>query len=151
MDLIDLEALDLPLFHERLRYLKEPAPALVSFTERVRKAHGVIIVTPEYNGSFPASLKNVIDVITQDWKRKPVGLCSVSSGSFGGTQVIVSLSFVLWKIRAWVVGGPLQVPMVQDQFQEDGTANDPIAWDRRATAFMEELEWAMEASERMKG
>lgn len=149
VDLIDLKALDLPLYHERLRYMNDPPTALVEFAERIRKAHGVIIVSPEYNGAYPASLKNVIDVITQDWKRKPIGLCSVSSGSFGGTQMIAALAFTLWKIRAWVVGGPLQVPMVQDQFQEDGNPNDREDWERRANAFLAELEWAMKASERM--
>ena len=50
--------------------MKEPSEQVLDYAERFRKADGVIIVTPEYNGSFPASLKNVIDLLTEDWKGK---------------------------------------------------------------------------------
>ncbi|MBK6882042.1 MAG: NAD(P)H-dependent oxidoreductase [Flavobacteriales bacterium] len=68
VDLLDLKEFDFPLFEERLKFMKEPLAKVVDFAERIRKADGVIIVTPEYNGSFPASLKNVIDLLTEDWK-----------------------------------------------------------------------------------
>jgi hypothetical protein len=44
----------------------------------------------------------------------------------------------------------MQVPQIKDNFQEDGTPNDPEAWERRTKAFLDELEWAMEAGSRMK-
>ena len=72
VDLLDLSEFDFPVFHERLKFMKEPPAKAVDFAERIRKADGVIIVTPEYNGSFPASLKNVIDLLTEDWKGKPI-------------------------------------------------------------------------------
>ncbi len=149
VDLIDLLELDFPIFHERLKFMKEPAPALFAFAERIRKADGVIIVTPEYNGGMPASLKNVIDLLTEDWKKKPVALVPVSGGAFGGSQVTTQLLFNLWKIRTWVVPGPMQVPKVKDEFQEDGTPNDAEAWARRTKALLDELDWAMEATKRM--
>lgn len=149
VDLIDLLELDLPLFHERLKFLKDPAPEVVAFAERIRKADGVLMVTPEYNGSFPAALKNVIDLLTEDWRKKPIGLVPVSDGAFGGTQVTTQLLFTLWKIRAWVVPGAMQVPQVTAHFQEDGTATDAAAWARRCDALLKELEWAMEARGRM--
>lgn len=150
VDLIDLKDHDFPIFHERLKFLKDPAQEVVDFAERIRKADGVIIVTPEYNGSFPASLKNVVDLLTEDWRKKPIALSTISSGGFGGSQTLVSLLFVLWKIRAWVVPGPMQVPTIKDNFQEDGTPNDAEAWARRTKAFLDELEWAMEAKKRME-
>lgn len=150
VDLLDLNDFDFPIFHERLKFLKDPSKQVLDFAERIRKADGVIMVTPEYNGSYPASLKNVIDLLTEDWKKKPVAISTVSSGGFGGSQTLVSLLFVLWKIRAWVVAGPMQVPAIKDNFQEDGTPNDAEAWARRTTAFLDELLWAMEAKKRME-
>ena len=94
-DLLDLKAFG-------LKFQKDPAPATLDFAERIRKADGVIIVTPEYNGGYPASMKNVVDLLNTEWKRKPVAICTVSDGSFGGTQVLTSLLFSLWKIKAWV-------------------------------------------------
>jgi len=108
-------------------------------------------VTPEYNGSYPASLKNIIDLLTEDWKKKPIAISSVSGGAFGGSQVLNQLLFTLWKIRAWVVPGAMQVPMVKENFSEDGSPADAEAWARRTKAFLEELEWAMEAKQRMNG
>ena len=150
VDLIDLREHAFPLFHERLKFLASPAPEVVAFAERIRKADGVVMIAPEYNGSYPASLKNIIDLLTEDWRRKPIALVPVSSGGFGGAQLTTQLVFTLWKIRAWVVPGAMQVPTVKDQFLEDGTAVDPEAWAKRCKALLDELDWAMEAIARMR-
>ncbi len=152
VDLIDLQACAFPLFEERLKFMKEPAANVTDFAQRIRKADGVIIVTPEYNGSFPASLKNVIDLLTEDWKGKPVSLCTVSGGAFAGTQVMVELLFPLWKIKAWVVPSSMQVPKVQEAFGPNGEVlADTEGWERRTKVFLDDLGWAMEAKRRMEG
>ncbi|MBK6883065.1 MAG: NAD(P)H-dependent oxidoreductase [Flavobacteriales bacterium] len=152
VDLLDLKEFDFPLFEERLKFMKEPTAKILDFAERLRKADGVIIVTPEYNGSFPASLKNVIDLLTEDWKGKPVSLCTVSGGMFAGTQVMVELLFPLWKIKAWVLPSSMQVPKVQDAFGEDGSVlADEEGWKRRTDVFLKDLGWAIEARKRMEG
>jgi chromate reductase len=61
----------------------------IAFRDRVRPAHGVVFVTPEYNRSVPAPLKNAIDVGSRPygksvWTRKPAGIVSVSPGVIGG-------------------------------------------------------------------
>ncbi len=149
VDMLDLKEFDLPLFHERLKFLTDPPKAALDFAERLRKAEGVIMVTPEYNGGAPASLKNVIDLLTEDWRNRPIALSTVSSGSFGGSQTLVSLLFNLWKIKGWVVPGAMQVPNIGDNFNEAGEPADKEAWDRRTTAFVEQLLWAIEAKKRM--
>ncbi len=149
-DMIDLDVLDFPLFDERLKFQSNPVPALVDYAARIRAADGVIIVTPEYNGGYPASLKNAIDVLVDEWRRKPVAISTVSNGVFGGMQVITSLQFSLWKIKAWTVPAMFPVPKVQDAFAEDGTPTDPAATEKRANAFLDELSWCMEAARRMR-
>lgn len=152
VDLLDLVEFDFPVFHERLKFMKEPPAKAVDFAERIRKADGVIIVTPEYNGSFPASLKNVIDLLTEDWKGKPISFCTASGGAFAGSQVMQELLFPLWKIKAWVVPSSMQVPKVQEQFGEGGTIlMDQEGWERRTNVFLNDLGWAMEARRRMEG
>jgi len=148
-DLLDLADFDFPLFHERLRHQKNPDAKTVDFADRVRKADGVIIVTPEYNGGYPASVKNIVDLLTDEWRRKPVAICTASDGSFGGTQVITSLLFSLWKIKAWVVAH-MPVPKVQETFNEEGVPTDPESWAKRAMHLLDELGWAMEARRRME-
>ncbi|MES2891986.1 MAG: NAD(P)H-dependent oxidoreductase [Bacteroidota bacterium] len=148
--MLDLNAYNFPLFDERLQFMKEPAPGVVDFSEKIKKADGVIIVTPEYNGGYPASLKNAIDVLFPEWKRKPVAIATASAGPFGGAQVNTSLAFSLWKIGVLLVPSLYLVAKVQDSFQADGQPVDKPATDKRTAKYMEELLWCVEASNRMK-
>ncbi len=146
---LDLHEYQFPLFDERLRFQKDPSPAVLEFAGKIKASDGVIIVTPEYNGGYPASLKNVVDLLYDEWHRKPVAISTVSDGIFGGTQVITSLQFSLWKIRAWTVPAMFPVPKAPTAFTEDGTPTDKEGTDKRASAYIKELLWCIEASKRM--
>lgn len=150
VEILDLDEYKFPVFDERLQYLKDPSPQILEYADKVQTADGVIIVTPEYNGGYPASLKNAIDLLYPQWKRKPVALATASNGPFGGAQVNTSLSFTLWKIGVLLVPAMYLVPKVQDAYGEDGTAIDKEGTDKRAAKFIEELMWCMEASSKMK-
>jgi NAD(P)H-dependent FMN reductase len=142
-------AVPFPLFDERMRFQKDPSEKVMDFAARIRNADGVIIVTPEYNGGYPASLKNVVDLLYKEWNHKPVAISTVSDGNFGGSQVIISLQFVLWKIKAWPVPAMFPVPDVKEVFDANGVPVDREALDRRAAAFIKELLWCIEAKRRM--
>jgi len=149
-EILDLKSYNFPLFAERLKYQKEPLASVSAFAEKVRNADGVIIITPEYNGGYPASLKNVIDLLTDELYKKPVAICTVSDGNFGGTQVLTSLQFTLWKMKVWTVNAMFPVPRVAQSFDENGVAADKEASDKRAAVFVGELLWCIEAKSRMK-
>lgn len=148
-EVLDLAAYNFPLFDERLKFQKKPSKATLEFAEKIKSADGVIIVTPEYNGGYPASLKNVVDLLYEEWRRKPIAISTVSDGVFGGSQVITSLQFSLWKIKAWTVPAMFPVPKVQEAFDENGIANDPTSTDKRAKVFIDELLWCIEANRKM--
>ena len=148
-EILDLAEYNFPVFDERLRLQKNPTPATIEFAEKIKSADGVIIVTPEYNGGYPASLKNVIDLLFEEWHRKPIAISTASDGVFGGSQVITSLQFSLWKIRAWTVPAMFPVPKVQDAFDNNGNPADKAATDKRAASFIEELLWCVEAKSKM--
>ena len=141
VDILDLNAYNFPLFEERLRLQKTPAANVLEFAEKIKASDGVIIVTPEYNGGYPASLKNVVDLLYDEWHRKPIAISTVSDGVFGGSQVITSLQFSLWKMRAWTVPAMFPVPKVSDTFDENGIPADKAATEKRATGFINELLW----------
>jgi NAD(P)H-dependent FMN reductase len=145
----DLKEYKFPIFEERLRLQNNPATNVLQFAEAIKKAGGVIIVTPEYNGGYPASLKNVVDLLYNEWHRKPVPISTVSNGVFGGTQVITSLQFTLWKIKAWTVPAMFPVPTAEKTFDESGQAIEKEATEKRAAAFIAELMWCIEANKRM--
>ena len=147
--ILDLAAYNFPLFDERLRLQKNPSAQTLDFAEKIKTADGVIIVTPEYNGGYPSSLKNVIDLLYDEWRRKPIAISTVSAGGFGGSQVITSLQFSLWKIQTWTVPAMFPVPKVQEAFDENGVPNESVSTDKRAKTFIDELLWCIEAKNKM--
>lgn len=149
VEILDLKEYNFPLFEERLRFFDQPTPAMLEFAEKVKNADGVLIVTPEYNGGYPSSLKNVIDLLYDEWKRKPVAISTNSGGPFGGAQVITSLQFSLWKIGAWMVPAMFPVPKVQEAFDEQGVPSDEAGTDKRAAVFITELLWCVTAKSKM--
>ena len=66
-----------------------PPPTYLEFREKIRSFDGVLFLTPEYNRSVPAVLKNAIDVGSRPygqsaWDGKPCAVVSVSPGASGG-------------------------------------------------------------------
>ncbi|HEV8515082.1 MAG TPA: NADPH-dependent FMN reductase [Cyclobacteriaceae bacterium] len=149
VEILDLNEYQFPVFNERLKFQPNPTALMTDFANKIKSADGVIIVTPEYNGGYPAALKNVVDLLYDEWRRKPIAISTVSDGSFGGTQVITSIQFTLWKIRAWTVPAMFPVPKVNDSFDENGNATDKVGTDKRAKGFIGELLWCVEANRRM--
>lgn len=148
-EIIDLHDYQFPVFNERLKYQQNPLPAAVEFAEKIGLADGVIIVTPEYNGGVPSALKNVVDLLIDEWVRKPVAIATVSSGMAGGAQVTISLQFSLWKMKAITVPALFPTPNVDKTYDEEGNPFDKEAIERRAAGFVNELLWFVEAKERM--
>mgnify|MGYP001038509265 CR=1 FL=1 len=95
---------------------------------------GLLIATPEYNGSIPPLLKNAIDWVSRvrtDGGRpfhpmagKPVALCSSSSGRFAGIRCIAHLRLVLVRCRMEVITPECSVPTGSEAFADDGSLND---------------------------
>jgi chromate reductase, NAD(P)H dehydrogenase (quinone) len=68
---------------------ESPPEAWIAFRRRVKKADAVLFVTPEYNRSVPAPLKNALDVGSRPygqsaWNGKPGAVISASPGAVGG-------------------------------------------------------------------
>jgi chromate reductase len=80
----------LPLYNEDLETAAPPA-AWTAFRQRVKAADAVLFVTPEYNRSVPAALKNALDVGSRPhgasvWDRKPGAIISSSPGAIGALR-----------------------------------------------------------------
>lgn len=64
-------------------------------SEILNSLDGFIIVSPEYNHSFPGELKLFLDEFYEEFNHKPVGICGVSVGKLGGVRMVESLRIVL--------------------------------------------------------
>ncbi len=88
LELQIVEIGDLPLYNEDLE-TATPPQAWVTFRQQINAVQGVIFVTPEYNRSVPAAIKNAIDVGSRPygqsaWDRKAGAVFSSSVGAIGG-------------------------------------------------------------------
>jgi NAD(P)H-dependent FMN reductase len=150
VEIVDLMEYQFPIFDERLRFMPNPSEKVLDYAGRIEKADGVIIVTPEYNGGYPPALKNAIDLLLPEWKRKPVAISTVSNGIFGGTQVITSLTFAMFKIGVLLVPAMFPVPSIEKAFDEEGVPADVEGVTKRAKAFVDELLWCADAKAKMQ-
>jgi len=85
---------------------------VAALRERIRRADGVLIATPEYNFSIPGGLKNVIDWLSrgddQPFAHKPVAIITASPGPVGGARV----QYDLRKVMLFLNAMPLVKPEV---------------------------------------
>ncbi|MDR0798860.1 MAG: NAD(P)H-dependent oxidoreductase [Dysgonamonadaceae bacterium] len=80
------EIAGLPFYSQDIE--NTPPGVVVDFQQKVREADAILLITPEYNRSFPGVLKNAIDWCSRPpgqnlWKRKPVGMMGASIGKIG--------------------------------------------------------------------
>ena len=148
VEILDLKEYDFPLFEAPLKYQKSPSESVLKFKDKIIASDGVLVVTPEYNGSFPASLKNAIDVLYEEWHRKPVAFSTVSSGDFGGLQALTHLQFVFWKIRAWTFTANFPVSKVQEKFDDFGVPTNQKETDEFAKIFLDEFFKCIDSSKK---
>lgn len=96
-EILDLRDYPMPFFDEAIspRYNPQrmPEPTVQKWLDRVAEFDGFVMVTPEYNRTTTAVLKNAIDVLDYQMEHKPVAL--VAHGSSGGGQAVASLRMAL--------------------------------------------------------
>ena len=90
------------------------------YTDIVTRADAFFVVTPEYNHSFPGSLKRMLDSELQLYNHKPVAFAGVSDGNWGGTRAIESLVPAVRETGLVVMSWDVYFPYVQNIFAEDG-------------------------------
>lgn len=113
---LDLGAHELPLYNEPAipshlpsdnptpHYHNEPTR---KWSATIRQYHAFVFVTPQYNWSIPASLKNALDFLFHEWKGKPAAI--VSYGGKGGGKAADHLRQILTGLRMHVVMASAQI------------------------------------------
>ncbi len=134
--LVDPRDLHLPMEDEG-EDLKEQN---LAFKEMVERADGLLIVSPEYNHSYPGSLKRMLDVLYPEYARRAVAVCGVSDGRFGGARMLEHVHSLVHTLGLIESKTDLYVPNVLDFFDEQGNPRD-LENAKRAEKFIEELIW----------
>jgi len=91
----------------------------------IQGAHGIILGTPEYHGSFSGVLKNALDLLSfKELAGKMIGLVGVSGGAMGALNALNSLRTVGRSLHAWVIPEQVGIANAWKQFNEDGTLKE---------------------------
>jgi len=114
------------------------------FTKIAEEADAFFVVVPEYNHSFPGTLKRVLDSELQNYIHKPVALAGASSGRWGGVRAVESLVPALREMGLVVTHTDAYFPNVQDVFDEAGEPKDKFYYQSVEKAFAE-LVWMAKA------
>lgn len=115
-----------------------------AWTEIANKADAFILVIPEYNRGYPGELKILLDSHFDHYDKKPVGLCGVSSGMFGGARVLDHIKPVLVEMKMTPIRSDLHFAKMKELFDENGNITDDEAAERAAAMFTN-LIWYAEA------
>jgi chromate reductase len=105
--------------------LKPGPPAVARLREAIASADGVLIATPEYNGSIPGALKNALDWASRPFpdsslRGKPVAVIGASTGLFGAVWAQAETRKVLGIIGADVIDHELPVGYAATAFDHNG-------------------------------
>jgi NAD(P)H-dependent FMN reductase len=110
------------------------------FASTIERCDGLIIVTPEYNHSFPGLLKHALDMNLKEYIHKAVGICGVSAGPFGGARAIENLLPVMRELGLVTIFEDVNFGNVGTLFDERGNLLDQN-FIRRVDSFLNELIW----------
>ncbi|HZW28583.1 MAG TPA: NAD(P)H-dependent oxidoreductase [Trueperaceae bacterium] len=138
--LVDLAEVDLPIYdeprHPRLgQYEHEHTKR---WSALVDQADAFVFVTPEYNHSYGAALKNALDYLNREWRDKPAGVLSYG-GVSAGTRALVALRPVLAVLGMPTVPTAVNVPFASRSLDEDGRFVPAEATVKGAQAMLDEL------------
>jgi NAD(P)H-dependent FMN reductase len=135
VDVVDLAAAELPA-----RLPTTPDAAMSAFADRVGRADAFVVVTPEYNHGYPASLKAAIDCAREEWYAKPVAFVAYG-GAAAGVRAVEQLRQVFAGLRAVTMYETVSIPNVWDAFDAEGRPVDGGSLVVAAKTMVDELVW----------
>lgn len=139
-EFIDLKEIQLP-------FLDEPIPPLMQqyqnehtkkWSETVKKYDGYIVITPEYNHSFPAILKNSFDYVYHEWAKKPIAFVSYGAHA-GGARAVEQLRLVAIELQMAPIREQILIPHVWNAMEGDAVKPEQTLGD--IPKMMTDLIW----------
>jgi chromate reductase len=123
--LLDLAELPPEIFAPT-SYAEKPA-GLKKFTDAILAADGLVVVTPEYNGSVPGILKYFIDMLKfpESFERRPVCFVGEAAGTWGALRPVEQLQAIFGYRNAYIFPERVFLPRINDLLDDEGFLKDP--------------------------
>jgi NAD(P)H-dependent FMN reductase len=140
VEILDLAEINLPLLdepnHPRLRnYMNQHTK---DWSRMIEDADAFIFVTPEYNYSYGAVLKNAIDYLHHEWQYKPVAFVSYG-GLAGGTRAVQALKLVTNSLKMVAVNEAVNITFFMKYINKDNIFNGEEVHLTAAKLMLDEL------------
>ena len=128
-ELIDLKKWELPFYDfpdypssEKGKYLSDIQE---KWAKKIDKGDGYIVITPEYNHSPPASLKNALDYLWYEWNHKPIGFISYG-GAVGGSRAVEQLRQIVIEFEMVPIRNQVIITNVSKKIENDKISDDSL-------------------------
>jgi chromate reductase, NAD(P)H dehydrogenase (quinone) len=125
---ISLADFPLPIYDGDLQSKSGVPKNAINLKRLIGAHHGVLIVTPEYNSSVPALVKNTIDWVSrvqdphetrgQVFRERPFAIAAASQSRLGGTRALAALRLILVACQAMVVPNQLALSFADQAYDE---------------------------------
>ncbi|MGW0793021.1 NADPH-dependent FMN reductase [Streptomyces sp. NPDC002911] len=144
-DDMEVHVIDLsePALVEELRLNLDPSgipDGAAGLSERIGGLDAYVVITPEYNHGYPASLKLAIDYVYDEWRAKPVGFVSYG-GVAGGLRAVEQLRQVFAELHAVTMRDVVSFHNAWEKFDEDGRPVDQDGTAKAAAVLLDKLAW----------
>ena len=157
VEVADLRDWPLPIFAEHpgtIGDITAPTysePIVRAWNQKVKQADAFVVVTPEYNHSIPAVLKNAIDTVwlSFGFRNKPVAAVGYSGSIGAGIRAIEHLAHVFIEAEAVPLRNTVVIPFVRTAFGADGEPSDPEIG-IRLQIMLDDLAWWSAALEQAR-
>ena len=144
LEVIDLKEINLPFLdeaeHPRLqKYANEHTK---KWSKMIDEADAFVVVTPEYNFGFPATLKNAFDYLSVEWSDKPMSFVSYG-GVSAGTRSVQSLKLPVTTLGMMPIPQAVNIPFFTKFIDKNGIfeGNEPL--EKSANVMLNKLKnWA---------
>lgn len=121
--LLDLRELDLPVYGHRPD--QDDHLGVVQLRALAAGADAMVWLTPEYNHGYTSAVKNAVDFLHAEIRRKPVAVCGLSGGGLGGARAVEQLKLVLIELHAVPIRDSVYFSDARRIFDEAGALQVP--------------------------
>lgn len=142
IEIIDLRQVEMPQLQTVFTSVDSTPEAYRDVASRMLSADAFILLTPEYNGSYSAALKNLLDHFPKQ-HHKVFAIATASPGALGGVRAALQLQELIYALFG--IGSPymLVTPFVDKKFDAEGNLLDP-AFQKAVETFVREFVWLAE-------
>lgn len=120
IELLDLKEIQLPFLdedaHPRLKQYKHTHT--LNWSQKIEEGDAYVLVTPEYNHSYPATVKNALDCLSQEWAEKPLAFVSYG-GVSGGTRSVNDLKAPVATLNMMPILEAVNIPFFTNFIQDE--------------------------------